>query len=344
MMRYQCFCYFQNLQGQVALVTGASRGVGKGVAIGLAEKGAIVYITGRSLEDSTATIGGTLRQTADDIGKKGGKCIPIKCDHSNDSDMERVFEQVKREQGRLDILVNNAFQIPEGEVWGLFGDFWTQGATMWDACHRVGLRSHYICSCLAIPIMLQNDPLPGDNSQRSPLIVHISSFGGLQYTFNVAYGVGKAGVDRLARDMHVELKKHGINVVSLWPGLVKTENVYQMIEDGKMEWQRQMSEICGETPLFVGRAVAGLALDPNISKKSGEVAVVAELGKEYGFTEDDGTQPASIRSLQFLYPFAIKKTLPEFITNNIDDDSIPDIRLPFWLMKQGEQNPDLDIE
>eukprot|EP00638_Chattonella_subsalsa_P016900 CAMPEP_0117826868 /NCGR_PEP_ID=MMETSP0949-20121206/6360_1 /TAXON_ID=44440 /ORGANISM="Chattonella subsalsa, Strain CCMP2191" /LENGTH=359 /DNA_ID=CAMNT_0005667177 /DNA_START=255 /DNA_END=1334 /DNA_ORIENTATION=+ len=333
----ECTGYFQNLEGQIAVVTGASRGIGKGIAIGLAEKGATVYVTGRSLEDATSSVGGTLRQTTVEIEQKGGKCIPIKCDHSKDEDMKRLFEQVKKEQGRLDILVNNAFSVPKGD---LFGDFWTQGAEVWDACHTVGLRSHYICSCFAVPIMLENPALPGTNIERQPLIVHVSSFGGLSYTFNVAYGVGKAGVDRLAGDMHVELKKRGINVISLWPGVVKTENTMKMIESGEFEKKMKMKEDLCETPLYSGRAVAALALDPNVSSKSGGVAVVAEIAKEYGFTEEDGTQPPSIRSLQFLYPSFLVKRLPKFITDRIDADSIPDFRLPFWIMKGG--NPDFE--
>lgn len=329
---------FKTLDGQVAVVTGASRGIGKGVAIALAERGATVYITGRSLDFPADPLGGTLRQTQAEIQAAGGKCIPIKCDHANDEQTRAVFEQVQSREGRLDILVNNAFAIPKQK--DLFTNFWEQGAEIWDACHTVGLRSHYLCSCHAVPVMLQNPPLVqgargdfGGGRKTNPLIVGISSFGGLSYTFNVAYGVGKAGVDRLIKDMDVELKQHGISTVSLWPGVVLTEQTLKMMETG--EWDKLKlavpKEIC-ETPEFTGRAVAALALDPRIKAKSGKVQVVAELASEYGFTDKNGSQPPSIRSARFLYPGFVKKKLPREVADLIDDARVPDLRLPFWLM------------
>jgi len=153
---------------------------------------------------------------------------------------------------------------------------------------------------------------------------------------NVAYGVGKAALDRLTADMHAELKKQGIAVVSLYPGIVKTENVMKMIQSGELlEKMKVTADMC-ETPLLTGRAVASLAADVNILSKSGKIQVTAELAKEYGFTEEDGSQPPSIRSLKFLYPYAIEKTVPAWLRPFLNVESIPDWKLPFWVMRGGK--------
>ena len=188
--------------------------------------------------------------------------------------MKCLFDKIELEQGRLDILINNAFQIPTRPdgVFDknlLFRDFWEQPGWYWDALINVGLRSHYISSCYAVPLMRKMRP-----SQRKPLIVHISSFGGVSYSFNVAYGVGKAGVDRMARDMNHELSKLGIICVSLYPGVVRTERMQEILDSG--DWRRktglELPQVFVESPQLTGKAIAALYVQGNEDGYLNEVA------------------------------------------------------------------------
>jgi dehydrogenase/reductase SDR family protein 1 len=263
------------LAGQVAVVTGASRGVGKGIALGLAEAGATVYVTGRSV--TPGTLPGTITETAEEVNALGGRGIAAACDHADDAHVAQLFARVAREQGRLDILVNNAFAVPDGK---LVAPFWELPIEQWDVMHRVGLRSHYVAAWHAAPIMI---------AQKLGLIVNVSSFGAKIQAVNVAYGVGKAGVDRMTRDMGRELKEHGVTVVSLWPGIVKTERL--LAEPDRLGFDPTN----GESPTLSGRAVAALAADPNRLAKTSQAVIVAELALEYGFTDVDGKVPPSLR-------------------------------------------------
>jgi dehydrogenase/reductase SDR family protein 1 len=263
------------LAGQVAVVTGASRGVGKGIALGLGEAGATVYVTGRSV--NRGALPGTITETAEEVNALGGRGIAAACDHADDAHVAQLFARVVREQGRLDILVNNAFAIPDGKV---VAPFWELPIEQWDIMHRVGLRSHYVATWHAAPIMI---------AQKLGLIVNVSSFGAKIQAVNVAYGVGKAGVDRMTRDMSRELKDHGVSVVSLWPGVVKTERL--LAEPDRLGFDPTN----GESPTLSGRAVAAIAADANRMTKTGQAVVVAELAVEYGFTDVDGTVPPSLR-------------------------------------------------
>lgn len=271
------------LRGTVAIVTGASRGVGKGIALGLAEAGATVYVTGRTTSDPTAGstapegLPGSIEQTADELNALGGVGIAIRCDHADDEQVAALFARVHAEQGRLDVLVNNAFAIPEGRI---SGPFWELPISQWDTLHRVGLRSHYVAGVHAAKLMVP---------ARHGLIVNVSSFGAKIYAISVAYGVGKAGVDRMSRDMARELRPHGVAAVSLWPGIVRTERLLQQPE------RLGFDPTNGESPTFSGRAVAALAADPQVLARSGEALVVAELAVAYDFTDVDGTRPASLR-------------------------------------------------
>jgi dehydrogenase/reductase SDR family protein 1 len=265
------------LAGKIAIVTGASRGVGKGIALGLGEAGATVYVTGRSVE--AGALPGTIGETAAEITARGGEGVAVRCDHAIDAEVAALVERVRSERGRIDVLVNNAFAIPDGRV---VGPFWELPIEQWDVLHRVGLRSHYVAAWHAAPVMI---------AQRSGLVVNVSSFGAKIYAVNVAYGVGKAGVDRMTRDMARELKPHGVTVVSLWPGIVRTERL--LTTDGA---RLGFDPTHGETPLLSGRAVAAVAADPERAAKTGQSLVVAELARAYGFTEPDGTVPASLRA------------------------------------------------
>lgn len=269
------------LQGKVALVTGASRGVGKGIALGLGEAGAIVYITGRTVQDggSAAKLPGTIYQTANEVTNLGGKGIAAQCDHRNDNEVQAVFERIQSEQNRLDILVNNVWggyeHYTDGtEFWKEKG-FWNMPLSRWDTMFQAGVRAHYVASVFATPIMI---------AQKSGLIVNISFFAAQRNDRGVAYSVAKAASDRMAASMAYELREHSITAVSLYPGLVRTESVL------KADFDLSNSE----SPQFIGRAVAALAADQQIIHKSGQVLVAAALAQEYGFTDVDGRQPRPI--------------------------------------------------
>ena len=260
------------LAGKVAIVTGGSRGVGKGVALALGDAGATVYVTGRTTV--AGRLPGTIGQTAAEVDARGGQGVAVACDHADDAQVRALFAQVAEQRGRLDILVNNAFAVPDGK---LVAPFWELPIAQWDTLHTVGLRSHYVASVLAAPTMI---------AARAGLIVNVSSFGAKVYAVNVAYGVGKAGVDRLTRDTARELAPHGVTVVSLWPGIVKTERL--LLEPDRLGFD----PAAGESPELTGRAVVALATDAKRLERTGKAWIVAELARAYGFTEIDGTVPA----------------------------------------------------
>ena len=263
------------LAGKIAIVTGASRGVGKGIALGLGEAGAIVYVTGRSVE--AGALPGTIGETAAHVTALGGEGIAVRCDHAVDDEVRLLLERVRSERGRIDVLVNNAFAVPDGK---LVAPFWELPIEQWDTMHRVGLRSHYVATWFAAPTLI---------AQKAGLVVNVSSFGAKIHAVSVAYGVGKAGVDRMTRDMGKELRAHGVTVVSLWPGIVKTERL--LAEPERLGYDPTH----GESPQLSGRAVAALAADREVLAKTGQALVVAELAREYGFTDLDGSVPASLR-------------------------------------------------
>ena len=257
-----------DLKGKVALVTGATRGVGKGIAIGLGEAGATVYITGRSLEAS-----GSLQETQLAVEEAGGKCIPVRVDHRDDEQVRLLFQRIQDEQqGQLDLLVNNVFSGVQAIKNAYGKPFWQSEPTLWDAVNNVGLRSHYITSVLAARMM---------SDHHKGIIFTISSWGGMSYIFTPAYGAGKSACDRLAADMAVELKPDNIASISIWPGIVGTE---QMTDFAKQTDEGDAQTILGdgfnwETPLLTGRAIAALAREPNIMKHTGKVQIVAELAE-----------------------------------------------------------------
>lgn len=275
------------LENKIAVVTGGSRGVGKGIAKGLAEQGAIVYITGRTVDkdNEDVPLSGTINETAKEVNELGGVGIPYQCDHKNDEEVRKLFKKIKNEYGNLDILVNNVwagyeniYQVNKPEDYIFEDNFWEQPISLWDDMFDVGLRSNYIASKFAVPLMLE---------QNSGLIVNISFFAGRRYMSNVAYGVCKAAVDRLTQDMAHELKDDGIASVSLYPGMVRTEGVMR---------NKDILDLSNsESPMFIGRAVAALAQDKKIINKTGNILIAAEVAKEYNFTDIDVKQPKSLR-------------------------------------------------
>jgi NAD(P)-dependent dehydrogenase (short-subunit alcohol dehydrogenase family) len=250
------------LDTHVALVTGGTRGVGRGIALELARAGARVYVTGRSADESGAADGIT----------------PIRCDHRDDAQVDAAFARVMRDAGGIDILANN--------VWGGYDNmmengqftwpkpFWEQPLWRWDEMFHAGVRAHYRASQLAASSM---------TGRKRGLIVNISHWAAQKHIGNTAYGVAKAATDKLTADTAFELKPHGVAVLSLYPGMVRTEKV--------MEAAQWLDLSNSESPEFIGRAVVALALDPDAMRYSGQVLVAAALAREYGFTDVDGKSP-----------------------------------------------------
>jgi dehydrogenase/reductase SDR family member 1 len=268
------------LAGKITVVTGASRGVGRGVALGLGEAGATVYITGRTVRGDIAVDGvaGNIDDTADEVTRLGGVGVPVRCDHRDDAEVEALLRQVADERGRLDLLVNSAWggyeNMVEGQEFTWERPFWDQPLWRWDAMFASGVRACYVASQLAVKIMLP---------QQSGLIVAMSHWSGQKYDGNVAYGVAKAATDRMVSGIAHELRPHGIAAVSLYPGLVRTERV--------MQFAQFLDLSNAVSPVFIGRAIAALAIDPLVMGKSGQVLEAAALAEGYGFTDVDGRQP-----------------------------------------------------
>ena len=277
-----------SLSGKIAVVTGASRGVGKGIALGLGEAGSTVYITGRTIKNKTdvGKLGGTVFSTAEEVTALGGKGIGIPCDHTDDDQVEAVFKQITKESKKIDILVNNAWagyeKMREGSRFTYFKPFWEQPFWRWNAMFDAGVRAAYTASAFAARSMTK---------KKSGLIVNISFWSAQVYMSNTQYGVSKAAVDKMSEYMAHELKKFNVAVVSLYPGLVRTESVLKSAKHFDMS--------NSESPQFIGRVVAAMATDPNIMKKSGKVLVAAQEALEYGIQDIDGRQPRPLALKDF---------------------------------------------
>jgi dehydrogenase/reductase SDR family member 1 len=252
-----------NLSGRVAVVTGATKGIGRGVASELAQQGARVYVTGRSAPD---------QERVDE------RTTAIRCDHTVDAQVDAAFARILEDCTAIDILVNSVWggyerMIDNGEfTWPK--PFWQQPLWRWDAMFSAGVRAHYRASQLAAPTMV---------AQQRGLIVNISHWAAQKYIGNVAYGVSKAATDKMVADMAIELKRHGVVVVSLYPGMVRTEKV--------MEAAQWLDLSNSESPEFIGRAVAALATDPDVIRHTGHTLVAAAIAKDSGFTDIDGKSP-----------------------------------------------------
>jgi len=264
------------LVGKVALVTGASRGIGKGIAQELASEGAVVYGTGRTAKEGEAPLPGSLPGTIAEIEAAGDIALAAPCDHRDDDAVEQVFQRIEREQGRLDILVNNAFLLPEDVE--PRQPFWESPISYWDDMIDVGTRSAYVASRFAAQLMVP---------RRSGLIVNISSFGARYFHLHIAYGVGKQGLDRVTKDAGRQLAPHGVAMVSLWPYYVKTERLL-LAPIGRVD------DVEGaESPRFGGRAVVALATDEQVMRYNAMAVSSHQLAIDYGFTDIDGSMPGA---------------------------------------------------
>jgi NAD(P)-dependent dehydrogenase (short-subunit alcohol dehydrogenase family) len=271
-------------QPVVAVVTGASRGAGKGIAVALGSHGCIVYITGRSENEGDAEVPGTIYATAREVTEAGGQGIAVRCDHSDDEQVKALFEQVMAEQGRIDILVNNAAW--QGNVMNAPGQFWEKSldvAKMID----VGARSGFVASWYAAPHMVKQD---------RGLIVFTSAPGSMHYCMGPSYGAHKAAVDKMAFDMGTDFADAGANVaaVSIWMGSLTTERLLGMME--AMPELRKNLEGTLEAAGYTGHVAWAMYNDPEMfAKFNGKTVIGAEVGKEYGITDQDGKYPPSVR-------------------------------------------------
>lgn len=276
----------RRLDEQVAIVTGASRGVGKGIALELGAAGATVYVTGRSRAGDDGPLvfdehlPGSVDATAREVSELGGHGVAVGLDHRDDDAVAALFERVVSEHGRLDLLVNNAYLVPDSLLSGL--PFWEMPLSLWDEMTDVGVRSHYVAAAFAARQMVR---------EGRGLIVNTSSPGGANFSMTTAYGAGKAAVDRMTFDMAHELRPHNVAVVALWLGLVSTERT--------LVAARHVPAFdinATETPRFIGRGVVALASDDEMMSLTGKVLYSAELPDRYGFTDEHGGRPASRRS------------------------------------------------
>lgn len=279
------------LDGMVTLVTGASRGAGRAIALELGAAGATVYVTGRSVDGGPMTddVPGTIDETARGVTNRGGRGIAIRCDHTIDADVAAVFGRLRDERGRLDVLVNN--------VWGGYEDpacrplpmrpFWEQPLDQWDRMFAAGARAHLAASRLAVPLMLPR--------KRGLIVSTTARLDVMPYVPNIFYDLAKHAVARLAWAMAQELRAHGIAALAVAPGFMRTERVVEAFRRAGMEDRLDGPGGPSETPAYLGRAIAALAADPRVIERSGQVLEAGTLAREYGFTDVDGTQPPPFR-------------------------------------------------
>lgn len=263
----------------VAVVTGASRGAGRGIAIGLGSHGCTVYVTGRSEKAGDASFPGTIYETAEAVTAAGGRGIAVRVDHGEDAQVKALFDQVQGEQGRIDILVNNAFATHDQLATS--ANFWEKPLEVADTL-KVGVRSSYVASYYAAPMMVK---------RRRGVMIFTSSSGAVHYIFGAAYGAHKASMDKFAADMAVDLKDFNVAAISIWMGALLSERMKALIQANPEKY----SHLKLETTEFTGHIIWALFTDPRLMELSGQTLIGAELAVKYGITDAGGEQPPSIR-------------------------------------------------
>lgn len=266
----------EDLAGKIAVVTGASRGIGRGTAIALGERGATVYVTGRTTGSGELSID----TTASMVDAAGGKGIPVRVDHGVDAEIGALFERVRSESEVVHILVNNVYKIPDQPAWS--GGFWEHPLQIWDDQVGIGLRAHYVASWYAAPLLLE--------AGAGSAIINVSSPGGASYHFSSSYGAGKAGLDRLSADMAIELRPYGIACCSVYPGTVATEFIVAASGERGMDLSR------AQTPIGVGRAITALVTAPDLMERSGRVQWVEDISQEFDVRDEHGNLAARYRN------------------------------------------------
>jgi NAD(P)-dependent dehydrogenase (short-subunit alcohol dehydrogenase family) len=273
------------LTGKVAMVTGATRGAGRGIAVTLGAAGATVYVTGRSTkgQSTTENLPGTIEETAEMVTELGGTGIAVRCDHTVDSDVEELFGRVEREQGRIDLLVNNAWGGYEHHDYRKFSaPFHEQPLRHWEGMFTAGVRAALIASRFAVSLMIP---------RKHGLIVNITAWDRDRFLVNVFYDVAKGAINRMTYGIARELRPHNVAAIALAPGFMRTERVAAAFEAVANKEYLNFTE----SPEYVGRAVVALACDQNIMDKSGRVLAVGDLADEYGFNDIDGRRIPAFR-------------------------------------------------
>lgn len=270
-------------QQRVAIVTGASRGAGRGIARALGSHGCIVYVTGRSEKEGSAEMPGTIHATAAEVTAAGGTGIAARCDHADDADVEALIDRVIAEQGRIDILVNNAAAV--SDALSAPGQFWEKPRQIGNMID-VGIKSGFTASWFAARHMVKQD---------KGLIVFTSSPGAMHYCFGPAYGAHKAGLDKMAFDMGVDFADAGAKVaaVSIWMGALTTERLTGMMEAMPERFAHLEGTL--ESPDYTGHVAWAIYNDPDMMRFNGSTVIGAEEGKGFGITEFNGKYPPSVR-------------------------------------------------
>lgn len=275
-----------DLKQTIALVTGATRGCGRGVALALASYGATVVVTGRSTRAHPHAQGfpRTIEDTAEEATARGGRGVAIPCDHTDDAQVQALVDRVIADHGRIDVLVNNAWgghETPFGE-----GPFWELPIAHWDGMFEGGVRCGIVASQRVAPHMAR---------AGRGLIVHTTSWDRGLYLDHFFYDLAKATLGRMAFGMAHDLRPHGVACVALAPGWMRTELVLQAFGASEATWQDVPDLATTETPEYGGRGVAHLAADPDVLKRSGQILHAGDLAADYGFTDADGRQPPTWR-------------------------------------------------
>lgn len=275
------------LAGKVAVVAGATRGGGRGIAVMLGEAGATVYVTGRSVAGKPATEGReeTIEETAAMINERGGRGIAVRTDHTREEEVKALFERVGREQeGRLDILVNSVWGGDALTQWEV--PFWEHSLDNGLLMQRRAVHSHLITSHFGVPLMV---------ARRQGLVIEVTDGSDYRYRGTLYYSLAKISAIHLAEAMAADLRSYGVTALALTPGFLRSEAMLDHFGVAESNWRDAIAKdehfAQSETPFYLGKAVAALAADPNVAAKSGKALMSGDLAEEYGFTDTDGSRP-----------------------------------------------------